>query len=95
MSADADADFDNYIEHIIYEYGAPITAAKHQAGILDALLSLSINPYLNAVRENASLARYGSNVRRENFKKMSIIYTIHDNIVYVHRILAGSMIGSI
>ncbi|MCL2327123.1 MAG: type II toxin-antitoxin system RelE/ParE family toxin [Bacteroidetes bacterium] len=92
LSDRANADFDNYINHIIYEYDAPITASKHHDGIIEILLGLSENPYKNAVRNNNSLHPFGENVRRANFKKMAIIYTIHGNIVYIHRILAASMI---
>ena len=92
LSAVANADFDNYIDYIAYEYKAPATASKHHDEIIEALKKLERNPFVNPVRDNASLRQYGTNVRRENYKKMAIIYTIHSNIVYVHRILAGSLI---
>jgi len=92
MSVEADADFENYLNHIICEYDAPLTAVKHKDGILDVLLDLSVNPYVNAVRHNEFLLEFGMNVRRANYKRMAIIYTIHENVVYVHRILAGSMV---
>ena len=92
LSADANAEFDNYIDHITYEYAAPITASKHHDEIIEALKLLERNPFINAVRDNISLKQYGSNVRRANYKKMAIIYTIHENVIYVHRILAGSLV---
>ena len=92
MSNDAQSDYDEYIDYILYDCDAPMTAAKHYAGIKDAIVTLSKNPYINAVRTNASLLEYGLNVRRENYKKMAIIYTIHDDVVYIHRILAQSLI---
>ena len=76
LSAAANADFDNYIDHIIYEYAAFMTASKHHDEIIEALKKLERNPFVNAVRDNISLRRYGTNVRRENYKKMAIIYTI-------------------
>ena len=92
MSDDAQTDYDEYIDYILYDCDAPTTAAKHYAGIKDTIMDLSKNPYQNAVRTNTSLLQYGLNVRRTNYKKMAIIYSIHNNIVYVHRILAGSLI---
>ena len=92
MSVDANADFGNYLDYIIYECDAPMTAAKHKAEILDALLELKKNPYINPIRHNESLREFGMNVRRVNYKKMAILYTIHDDVVYVHRILASSLI---
>jgi len=67
-------------------------AAKHYAGIQNAIKELCKNPYANAVRHEKSLQRYGQNVRRVNYKKMAIIYTINGAIVNVHRIITASMI---
>jgi len=92
MSDDAQADYDEYIDYILYDCNAPMTAAEHYAGIKDTIMDLSKNPYQYAVRTNISLLQYGLNIRRVNFKKMAIIYTIHGNTIYVHRILAGSLI---
>ena len=92
MSDEANFDFKSYITYIMLDCDAPLTAIKHYVGIVDALKSLERNPFVNQVKDSASLRRYGINVRRENYKKMAIIYTIHENVVYVHRILAGSMI---
>ena len=92
MSDEAKFDFRSYIAHISLECAAPLTAIKHYAGIADALKGLERNPFINPIRDNISLKQYGTNVRRENYKKMAIIYTIHNNIVYIHRILAGSLI---
>ena len=95
MSDDAQMDYEGYIDYILNECHAPIAAAKHYAGIKDMLSDLSQNPYVNAIRYNPSLLKYGMNVRRANYKKMSIIYTIHENFIYVHRVLAASMITEI
>jgi len=92
MSDEANFDFKSYITYILLECDAPLTAIKHYAGITDALKSLERNPFINPVKDNTSLRQYGMNVRRENYKKMAIIYTVCDNIVFVHRILAGSLI---
>jgi len=92
MSDKANRDYDNYIDYILYDCDAPLTAAKHYAGIKDVIKDLSENPYMYAVKSNISFLQYGLHVRRANFKKMAILYTIHGNIVYVHRIIAASMI---
>ena len=92
MSDEANFDFKSYITYILLECDAPLTAIKHYAGITDALKSLERNPFINSVKDSVVLQQYGMNVRRENYKKMAIIYTIHENVVYIHRILAGSLI---
>ncbi|MDR0371562.1 MAG: hypothetical protein LBH80_06895 [Prevotellaceae bacterium] len=44
------------------------------------------------VQTNRSLLQYGINVRRINYKRLAIIYTVHEDIVYIHRIVASSML---
>jgi hypothetical protein len=30
-----------------------------------------------------------------NFKKMAILYTVHDDVVYIRRVIAASMISEV
>ena len=92
VSDAAKADFREYIHFIIAECGNTIDAAKHYADIQNTIKELRKNPYVNAVRYEKSLQRYGQDVRRANYKKMAIIYTVNDATVYVHRIIPSSMI---
>ena len=92
LSVEAEEDFENYIDYIEIECNMPMTAAKHKAGILEKLLELSENPHINPIRYSESLRQFGISVRRVNFKKMAIIYTIHTDKVFIHRIVASSMI---
>lgn len=92
LSDNADQDIDNLSDAIIYTYQAPNTAFKYVQGLLNAIQSLSKNPESPPIQTRTSLQQYGANVRRINYKKMAIIYTVHGNIVYIHRIIAGSMI---
>ena len=92
VSDEAKADFREYIRFILVDCSNAVAAAEHYAGIQNTIKELRKNPYVNAVRYDKSLQRYGSDVRRVNFKKMAIIYTITENNIYVHRIIAGGMI---
>jgi plasmid stabilization system protein ParE len=57
--------------------------------------SLAKNPESYPIRFNLSLMQYGTDVRRINYKKMAIIYTVNDNTVDIHRIIASSLITDI
>ena len=46
----------------------------------------------NAIRNEKSLLKYGFFVRRVNYKNMAILYTVFGDIVFIHRIIASSMI---
>ena len=88
-------DFKEYIDYIKIECGMPMTAARHFEAILKCFELLKVNPFINPIRDTPSLRQFGMNVRRHNFKKMAIIYTVVNNIVYIHRIIASKMITSL
>ena len=92
ITEDAQNDIDEYVDTIIHTFCAPMTAKKHRDEIFNTLREIRKNPTAFSVRTSASLLRYGYNVRRANFKKMAIIYTIHGSTVYIHRVVAASMI---
>ena len=89
---DAQNDIDEYINTIRYVFDAPMTAKKHYDGLYDLFRQIEKRPTAFSVRTTPSLLQYGYNVRRANYKKMSIIYTITGFTVYVHRVVAASMI---
>jgi plasmid stabilization system protein ParE len=85
---------------IIDKYFAPATAEKYLRELLNTITDLSCFPERNAVREQASLKKYGIKTRRVNYKRMAIIYTVHEKeqtgkIVYIHRIVAASLISGL
>jgi plasmid stabilization system protein ParE len=92
LSEDAENDFNDYINFIENECKAPATASKHYDGIINVLLDLEVHPAIYVIQTRPSLAKFGHNVRRINYKKMAIIYTIHGNVVYIHRIMPGASI---
>ena len=89
---DAEIEFNHYIDHIYFAYDSPLTAIRHYNEILDVLYSLEKYAEVYPIVYLPSLQKYGKNVRRVNYKKISIIYTLCDNIVSVHRIMAAAMI---
>ena len=91
-SEDARQDFKELYQCIVYEYKAPLTAFRYIQEIIDTIRQLEKYPMIYPIRTNRSLLQYGFEVRRLNYKKMAIIYTIHDDVVFIHRIVAGSMI---
>lgn len=92
LSVKSSEDFKAYINYIKIECGMPMTAAKHYDAILECFVTLQTNPFINSVRNTPSLRQFGMNVRRHNFKKMALIYTVNNKTVYIHRIIASSMI---
>lgn len=83
---------DELLDVILFDFKAPLTAFKYVQGLKDTIEKLQQAPDSYPIQTRTSLQQFGANVRRINFKKMAIIFTIHDDVVYIHRIIAGAMI---
>ena len=77
------------------KYKAPNTAIRYLQGLYNAISRLKTDPKYPPVQTSPFFLRYGANTRRINYKKMAIIYTVHGDIVYIHRILSGNLITSL
>jgi plasmid stabilization system protein ParE len=91
-SDEANRDLENLAYTISENYSSPLTAFRYVQGIIETINQMAKNPEAYPVRFNFSLLQYGINVRRINYKKMAIIYTVNNDIVYIHRIIASSLI---
>jgi plasmid stabilization system protein ParE len=91
-SDEANRDLENLVHTISEKYNSPITAFRYIQGIIETINQMAKNPEGYPIRFNQSLMQYGMFVRRVNYKKMAIIYTINDDMVYIFRIIASSMI---
>lgn len=92
LSQDAESDLQEYIDYITYDCEAPLTALRHYEELFDVLNSLKYTPEKRAIQTGRFFLRFGANVRRINYKKMAIIYTIRDHTVYIYRIIAAKLI---
>ncbi len=79
-------------EYIHKECAAPLTA-RRQFELLDQHLTW-LEQYAELPGVDVELSiKYGKIMRNITFgKKMAIIYTVEDSIVYIHRIMPQSMI---
>jgi toxin ParE1/3/4 len=88
-------DLRNLADYIIYTCKAPLTSKEYAQGIVKTINGLSSIADSLPLYNRKSLTQYGFNVRRINYKKIIIIYTIHGNIVLIQRIISGSLIAEI
>ena len=95
LSDESKSDIDNLSDAIMYDYQAPVTAFNYVQRLLDTIFSLSNSPKSFPIQTSAFFLRYGTNVHRINYKKMAIIYTVHGDAVYIHRILPANLITSL
>ena len=92
LSEDADNDINDFIDFIINKYSAPLTALRNYEGLFETIFSLEKIADKIPVSQSKYLHQFGFNVHRLNYKKMTIIYTIHNDIVFINRIIAQSLI---
>ena len=77
---------------IIVEYKSPLTAKNYVAGLYAEIKKLETTAGMFAIRNERFFLRYGHYVRTINYKKMTVVYTVHEDLVYVHRVVAASLI---
>ena len=91
-SENANDDMRELFYFIAHEKGMPGTAQKYLQGLKKEIEKLAQYPTAFSVRNYRYLLQFGYNVRIVNYKKMSIIYTLHEDFVYIHRVIAANMI---
>ncbi|MDR0872456.1 MAG: type II toxin-antitoxin system RelE/ParE family toxin [Prevotellaceae bacterium] len=71
---------------ITNEFGMPQTAFKYLRGLKEKINSLEKYPTMYAIQTDKYIVQnFGWNMRRLNYKKVSVIYTIIDNEVWIIR----------
>jgi len=86
-SDEAIDDFKDISYLITNEFGMPQTAFNYLKGLKEKIKRLERYPEICAVsNDKIIIENYGLNVRRLNYKKVSVIYTIIDKDVWVLRV---------
>ncbi len=77
---------------IVSEYKTLLTAERYVDGLENTILQLKTTAESFKVQTYIEFQKYGDNVRRVNYKRMAIIYTVDNQTVYIHRIIPAAMI---
>ena len=91
LSDQALNDADHVYDYICNQVYAPLTAARYYQGLLQEMHSLENGADSIAVDLKFS-AQYGVAIRRINYKKLAILYSIEGNLVIIERVLPQKMI---
>ena len=78
----------DYIEN---QCKAPLTALRYLQGLEGRIIWLRGNAELFPIVPELSFIM-GEEIRRLNYKEMTILYSIDDDLVYIHRIIPQSMV---
>lgn len=91
LTDEAKADVSKLRRAIEETYQAPLTASRYVAELNTKMKWLENGAdYFPIVPELS--CQYGFEIRRLNFKKMAVLYSIEENIVIVHRIIPQNLI---
>lgn len=91
VTDEAVRDLRDLSDAIEFSYRAPLTAKRYVEELNTKMQWLANGAdYFPAVPELSY--QYGCDMRRLNFKKMAILYSIEGNIVNIHRIIPQSMV---
>ena len=91
LSDQALEDADRVYAYIANEVSAPMTAALYYQGLLNKMRSLKVGADAIAIDVRLSMI-YGLPIRRINYKKLAILYSIDGDIVIIETILPQKMI---
>ncbi len=89
----ANKDIVNLINAITYDYSSPLTAFRYLKGLYKEINSLAIGAESDSIQTSIFYRQYGFNVRKISFKKMSIVYLIVNQYVYIKAIIPTSSIN--
>jgi len=71
---------------------SPRTAKKYVLGLRDEIKKLSYSADSYLVQNNPNYEKYGINIRRLNYKKMTVLFTLKNNVVIINRIVPSALI---
>ena len=77
---------------IIYEYKSYRTAISYVEGLEKTIYSLQTTAESFQLQYHSYFRKYGLFVYRINYKKMAIIYTVHNDLVIIQRVIPASLI---
>jgi len=93
----AEQDIDDLFYVIAEDYKSSLTAVKYVQGIYDEIDKLSTQAKIHKIEKGVFYRQFGLAVRRINYKKMAIIYSVIENyvpesFVWIHRVMTASLI---
>ncbi|GAB6012573.1 type II toxin-antitoxin system RelE/ParE family toxin [Viscerimonas tarda] len=95
ISEAAREDMDELSDLIMYGYKTYNTAIRYIDGLEKRIQELEKDAESYQFQNRTYFLKYGHNVRRLNYKKMAIIYTVHGKTVYIHRIVPANTISGL
>ena len=85
-------DIEGIIDYIEQELFNPIASEGFAKGVFAKIDQLRFNAGIFAKSSYKDVLKYDPNARHVTYKGFAIIYSIHGDVVLVHRVIHGSLI---
>jgi len=86
----------NQLHYVIeFQYKSPLTAFRYGQGLINEIKKLRYTADALPLQTRKSLTRYANNVRRLNYKRIAIIYSISAGTVYILRVIPANAIAGL
>jgi hypothetical protein len=93
ITAEAKADIEAFYHLICHEYKQPLTARRNRVGVYKKIKHLASYAGSIAFSQYEFIQRnYGFNARHITYKKMTIIYLIEGDYLFIRRVIPSSAI---
>ena len=92
FSENSTKDIKNLYDYIEITCKSPLTAKGYVYGLRDSNKKLEYSAGSYSVQNDKFFSKYGSHVHRLIYKKMTIIFTLHNDIAYIHRIMPSALV---
>ena len=94
-SEDSKDDLNDLFNVITFEYKSPVTGKRYIQGLKDSIYSLTKSAESFSVQTRKSLQQYGPSPRRLNYKRMTVIYNVINEVVYIRRVIPSNTIAGL
>jgi len=74
------------------EYKSPLTAVRYLRNLSKEIKNLKKSAESYSVQRRKYFNQFGTNVRRLNYKKMTVVYSVIDDTVYVLSVIPSATI---
>lgn len=85
-------DVKSLYDFIDFTCKSPRTAKNYVFGLRDEIKKLSYSANAYVIQDDANYKKYGTNIRRLNFKKMTVLFTLENNEVIILSIIPSGLI---
>jgi plasmid stabilization system protein ParE len=92
FSKETNKDIQDLFDLIEQNYKAPLTAKRYILGLFSTIDLLSHSADSYPIQNHKSFLKYGLFVRRINYKKMVIIFTLENDIAFILRIIPSAIL---